>query len=443
MNTWYFRIVVESKQGKKLFSNVELCFICPVRGDIVEEELRQWAVESGVVLGRLSHDDDDENEIDDDDEEVIGLDVVSRIIEKSRSIQSTSKYDAISSVSVVSCTTAVGCLARIWEEIVKLVDNIPEDHDGENLIHLVTFPRATDLWEYDKMSTLLMACEFAKQQILLHSPSRKDVSIDLTLDLFHPKYKNSPKFWSPDKHSPFPTAGIQVKRIENKASSFGQTSKSISTLEQLESLFLSAPAMHTSNDYDFDFPITTPSAGLGIPASLNGDGSTDILCTCMSWMKQYRIKHPKYALKFQDEKAVNDSDWVLVTPPGVKEEVDDQADTEGYDDVDVTASDIDYNYLLYRAVWATLRNMERHITNGNVKGSVSTQMVVAMGYHDTADNFQRFAVTVNAALRRLIDDKEGPVQFRVAQVFHPSNVNPARRAPFPMIQLVAETLTTK
>ena len=413
-----------------------------MHGDIVEEELRQWAVESGVVLGRLSHD-DDRNEIDDDDRESIGLDVVSRIIEKSHAIRSTSKYDAISSVSVASCTTVVGCLARIWDEIVKLVDNIPEDHDGDDLIHLVTFPRATDLWEYGKMSTLLMACEFAKQQILLHSPSRRDAYIDLTLDLFHPKYKNSPKFWSPDKHSPFPTAGIQVKRIENKVSSFGPNLKSISTLEQLESLFLSAPAMHTSDDYDFDFPTMNPFAGSGIPASLNADGSTDVLCTCKSWMKKYKSKHPKYALKFQDEGAVSDSDWVIVTPSGVKEEVDDQTDTEGYDDVDATAGGIDYNCLLYRAVWATLRDMERHIANGNVKGSVRTQMVVATGYHDTADNFQRFAVTVNAALRRLIDDKDGPARLRVVQVFHPSNVNTARRAPFPMLELVAENLTTK
>lgn len=389
------------------------------RETVVEEELRKWAFDTGVVklVDRVLLDDyvfsdndldidEGDNEQQEEDDDEFGLDIVSRIIEQSDEIQSNAKYGSIASVSVASCTTIVGCLARLWDAIVELVENIPEEEENIDTIHLVAFPRATDLWDYDQMSTLMMACEFAKQQVLLQSSvGKNDEMVELTLDLFHPKYKNSPKLWSPDKHSPFPTAGIQVKRREGKnaataSSSFGQIPKSISTLEQLESLFLSAPALHTHDDDDFAFPtMNSTSNSPGIPASRYIDGSSDVLRGCNDWMKQYCKEHPKYSLKFQNSNDLRSFDWVFASPEVAE---DDDEDRNG-----AVTNFADYNYFLYKTLWATLRDMERQFSNGNGKSAMKTRMIVAEQYHDTAENFQRFAVTINAALRRLADSNGG------------------------------------
>ena len=105
---------------------------------VVEQELRKWAIDTGVVKyhDRVSRDDfvNNEPDIADDSEEqeveedaYPGSDIVSRIIDQSNAIQSTAKYDSITSVSVASCTTTVGCLSRLWDEIVQMIENIPED----------------------------------------------------------------------------------------------------------------------------------------------------------------------------------------------------------------------------------------------------------------------------------------------------------------------------
>merc|ERR1712091_619707 len=36
-------------------------------------------------------------------------------------------------------------------------------------------------------------------------------NLELGLDLFHPNFKHSPRMWSPQWHSPFPTIGITIK----------------------------------------------------------------------------------------------------------------------------------------------------------------------------------------------------------------------------------------
>ena len=76
---------------------------------------------------------------------------------------------------------------------------------GDRRVHMVVLPDCHDLYEYDAFTTLLAAVEFSKPQCL-------HLGRHFTLTAFHPHFKNSPRFMSPERHAPFPTIGLQLVR---------------------------------------------------------------------------------------------------------------------------------------------------------------------------------------------------------------------------------------
>ena len=83
----------------------------------------------------------------------------------------------------------------------------PSDVRGDR-VHMIVLPDCPDLYEYTTFTTLLAAVEFSKE-LCLH------LGRHFTLTAFHPHFKNSPTLMSPERHSPFPTIGLQFPRRGN------------------------------------------------------------------------------------------------------------------------------------------------------------------------------------------------------------------------------------
>jgi hypothetical protein len=428
----------------------------------VERELRKWALDTGAVRPRQT------TSKSEDDNRKTSLSA--RIKNQNDKEQDkNAKYSSISKVSVaplfvpsVSTTAPTGTpsmvhsLAFLWECILQSVEQHhqqqeepkrqlkksktgKEKNDETRKIHLVAFPHAGVLWDYDQMSTMMMACEFARDQVLENK--KEGQNLELTLDLFHPSYKHSPKLWSPDRHSPFPTAGIRV--VEKKGRNQEKTSYrghgSVPTLCELEALFLAPPALRELS-----------AMGKKDDASDLGTENRhkrrrDILRACQSWVQHYRSETPPKSTSSKKHMPT----WALIDYPAPQQwkklKRRDQKTTNSDDDDEKQPPQIAmthqyYEYYLYKMVWSTLSTMvdqqqkQHQKTDKRDPASTNplmiTRMIVASSYHDTADNFQRFAITINATLKRVTN---GTLQ--VSQVFHPNHSSPTRRAPFPMMEL--------
>jgi len=71
-------------------------------------------------------------------------------------------------------------------------------------VQFVVFPNCQEPYDYKNMFTFLMAVEFSND-LCLHLGNR------FTITLFHPNFKNSYNLSSPERHSPFPAAGLEIK----------------------------------------------------------------------------------------------------------------------------------------------------------------------------------------------------------------------------------------
>jgi hypothetical protein len=138
----------------------------------IEDETLQWAVDCHIVgVG------------EDDEEEP----------------NHTCKYTSLSDLKVASqCATVTESLAYVWQLVARLLQA-----QETNAVHLITFPAAINLWDYDVMVTLLQALAISKPLL--------PPNVHLQLDLFHPNYKHSPRMWSLETHAPFPTIGLQIR----------------------------------------------------------------------------------------------------------------------------------------------------------------------------------------------------------------------------------------
>jgi hypothetical protein len=433
----------------------------------VERELRKWALDTGAVRPSQTT---TKNE---DDKRKTSLS--SRIKKQNDQEQDkNTKYSSISKVSVAplffpssasaaaptgTTSSMVHSLAFLWECILQSVEQHyqqqqeepkhelqksktgKEKTDENRNIHLVAFPHAGLLWDYDQMSTMMMACEFARDQIL--EIVKDGQNLELTLDLFHPNYKHSPKLWSPDRHSPFPTAGIRVveKKGRNQETASYPRHGSVPTLGELEALFLAPPALRELS------AIGNKDDESGLGTANRHTRRRDILRACQSWVQHYRNETPPK--RTSSKKQIHLSSWVLIDDPTAqrrkKQKGLDRNALENDDDDEnqrpqIAMTHQHYEYYLYKTVWSTLSTMvdqqqkEQQRTGRRDPSSTSpsmiTRMIVASNYHDTADNFQRFAITINAALKRVTNGT-----LHVTQVFHPNHNNPTRRAPFPMMEL--------
>jgi hypothetical protein len=162
----------------------------------VEEETLRWAVDTNLVWTGGEDEEDDAG---------------TRNFSRDR--QFPAKYDRIKDLRVASsCNTLVESLAYLWDVLADVLEqerteSSPPSSAGAgsrtgSALHLIVFPKSKPLWDYDTMVTLLQAIQISKPLL----PSE----LELRIDLFHPDYKHSPKMWSPETHSPFPTVGLSI-----------------------------------------------------------------------------------------------------------------------------------------------------------------------------------------------------------------------------------------
>jgi hypothetical protein len=167
----------------------------------VIDQTEMWATRSGVVAGEISWGD----ELYDD---LLGTTVA------------TTSTGGVGDGD--SASTPIAALAAFWKAVVDVIDANRDDefHSArrwtssammvnENLrqerrpqVHFIAFPYHDELYDYKRFSTLLAAVEFSKDLCVY-------LGRHMTLTLFHPQFKNAPHLFSPERHSPFPTAGLQ------------------------------------------------------------------------------------------------------------------------------------------------------------------------------------------------------------------------------------------
>jgi hypothetical protein len=169
----------------------------------VEEALLQWAIDTNIV---------DYSEEEEEDTPATG------------STMPHAKFDSISDLSIAPCTGAIACLAYFWQQLASLLDH-PEAIPA-NSVHLMAFPNATALWNYDVMLTMMQAVQVSK-------PFLRHEEYTLQLHLFHPDFKHSPKFLSPETHAPFPTAGFSLVKKTFKQQPTFQVDATRSKLEAI------------------------------------------------------------------------------------------------------------------------------------------------------------------------------------------------------------------
>jgi len=217
-------------------------------------------------------------------------------------------------------------------------------------------------------------------------------NVHLSLDLFHPDYKHSPRMWSPEMHSPFPTLGLSIKRQSASTSSVSSsnppaTSRSIQKEgqgldEQLEATRSRLEALFESLDAD---------DRVNTRAVEENTDTAEVLMDCRSWAESSGSLKESFA----------SMEWLVDTH------------TEPFQ--------------LYSRLWSAIQALQA----GNDKHASTMLLAPNLDAHTS----KRIAITVNAALQRL----QSPV--RVVNIFHPnfpSSNNSSRQAPHAMIQLMRE-----
>ena len=110
-------------------------------------------------------------------------------------------YESLLTTSICRSTSVIACLAHYWTNIVHLIHR-HGDAAKDGQVALMVFPNCQSLYNYQRMAMINAAIDFSKGLCWY-------VGKKVTVTLFHPTYKNTPRMWSPAKHAPFPTAGLE------------------------------------------------------------------------------------------------------------------------------------------------------------------------------------------------------------------------------------------
>lgn len=332
----------------------------------VEEETLRWVVDSDIVLDADDNESCSSNGIESDTEE--NLD---------RHWSTTMKYSSIKDLVVASsCHSTLECLAFLWNNIADtLEDEIssPSVSSSQSLdsVKLIVFPKSESLWNYDTIVTMLVAIQIAQPLL--------PAQFDLRLDLFHPDYKHSPRMWSPQWHSPFPTVGFTIRAKEQPP---------IDDLD-IDALRSKLDVLFQSGD----------ATSKGVKRSIENVPKT-VLEECQNWVKkEYQSEESQqdeFSRSSVDEENIN---WIV--------------ESRGSP------------FQLYRTVW----NSALNVSAGHKSASIICDPFL------DSHSLHRVAVTVNTALKRL------HIPVRVTQVYHPfikpvtDNCEYKTRPPHGMIQL--------
>jgi len=326
--------------------------------DQVEEETLRWLIDTDILVT-----DDGETPSDD----------VDRVIQEDsdRRWRAAVKYGSIKDLLVASsCNSTLESLTFLWNAIADTIEDEISSSQSQNSVKLIVFPKSESLWNYDAIVTMLEAIQIAKPLL----PNQ----FDLRLDLFHPDYKHSPRMWSPQWHSPFPTVGLTIQVKEEP---------SIDELDldalrsKLDAVFRSGDATRKDDKQSFE-------------------NHAQVLDDCQNWVQEERTS-AKTEQTNLDGSHVNEADtnWIVQSRGSPFE--------------------------LYRTVW----NSALNLSTGE-----KTSSIICDPFLDS-HTLHRVAITVNAALKKL------NIPVRITQVYHPftkqgsGNNEYKTRPPYGMIQL--------
>jgi hypothetical protein len=429
-------------------------------------------------------------------------------------------------------------LADFWQAVAQII-HVHTDHEvfpprwvshprngtmtngsGKDWVHMIVLPDNADLYDYSTYTTLLAAVEFSKE-LCVHFGRH------FSLTAFHPNFKNSPKLFSPERHSPFPVIGLQyidtwkdsdlplghktiVKPIEqSKKNDNGKilphpeaeaedsdmgalADASIKNLDQtrahFEVLFNSAAAVdHDNREPGRTLPFSTSEQatvkriGSTCPSTVSASDLRASMSDEEHLAKTFRQERQRrtgnlpadvvrqMTMQWMDEQRYADSSKRQLNPA-----------LEFMDTVDgYTVCTQKMGELVYAEIWQMIRlvyekglaadaapivigkepteeldkskrfdlSQWMHSLTNDSEGSkkqsdtdelphVKSMLFVATKFNMyNAQNFKRFAITINAALKRITGGR------MFLEVFHPEYVgnkgynHVLRRSPFPMIQV--------
>jgi len=324
-NPWIISLSNEKRLAVEKFLGYNPKSASKLTDQQVEEETLRWVVDTGIVLVA-----DEEEESSDS----IEIDMQGTA---DRQRMTTSKYDSMKDLLVASsCHSTLESLTFLWNAIADaLEDEIssPPFSSSQplNSFKLIVFPKAESLWNYDTLVTILEAIQITQPLL--------PTQFDLRLDLFHPDFKNSPRMWSPQWHSPFPTVGFRIK-AKNKPT--------IDELDidiirgKLDVLFTRKDAQISSEDY------------------------SQVLEDCRYWVnmeyEKGKNKQGEFSRSFVDKVKI---DWIVQSRGSP--------------------------FQLYKTVWNSALNLS---------SDHESACIIIDPFLDS-HTLYRVAVTVNAALKRL------------------------------------------
>eukprot|EP00536_Pseudo-nitzschia_multiseries_P001743 jgi/Psemu1/283241/fgenesh1_pg.22_\ len=365
-NPWIISPSDEKRQALEKFLGYNPKSASRLTDEQIEEETLRWVVNTDIVC---TGDDDGDGDGDGDDES--SPDIIDR--QRITAVQ----YDSINDLVVASsCDSMAHSLAFLWDRIAEVIEAEMSSATANaslppNSAKLIVFPNSQTLWSYDTMVTMLEAIQISRPLL----PS----NLELGLDLFHPNFKNSPRMWSPQWHSPFPTVGITIKT--KKQTTVDDDIADLDSIRgKLDVLFQAVDA--TREDV----------------FQTSDQDDLQILEECRSW--------------WNEENDGTDSD------PS-RADCDDP-------NTDWIVQSTGSPFQLYNTLWNSVFDLST--------GGKSSFVVIDpfLDYY----TLHRVAVTVNAALLRL------DIPVRITEVYHPfsrsrsGNSSSKTRPPHGMIQLV-------
>jgi len=195
-NSWIISYSDEKKMAMEQFLGYNSKSASKLTDEQVEEETLRWVVDTDMVVSA-----DNDGSFYSIESDMQGA--------ADRQRMTTIKYDSIKDLLIASsCHSTLESLTFLWNVIA---DSLEDEIESPSLfssrssksVKLIVFSQSEYLWNYDTAVAMLEAIKIAQPLL--------PTQISLRLDLFHPDYKHSPKMWSPQSHSPFPTVGLTIK----------------------------------------------------------------------------------------------------------------------------------------------------------------------------------------------------------------------------------------
>jgi hypothetical protein len=346
----------------------------------IEEETLRWAVDTNIVwVG------DDDDDYDGDDKESDGHH------------RRGAKYGSIKDIRIASsCNSILSSMAYLWNDLVNALEEEQQrqQKNGQerssspsSSVRLIVFPQSNPLWEYDSMVNMLLAVQISKPFL----PPEYNVQFDL----FHPKYKRSPRMWSPEMHSPFPTVGISI--TEN--TSIHRDNNNNNEID-IDATRAKLDAIFQSMDANPEYILKK------IPTKSDDENEIDhqqILRECLSWFHSQKQPLKSGSSMSIDE---NHEEWMIETHKGP--------------------------FQLYKTLWNTILALSPEEKDEPHSLPPSSTMIVVplLDSH----TLHRVAVTVNTALIRL------DIPVRITQLYTPTSSSLQQKhlrpsSPYCIIQL--------